>query len=168
MQTIYRWRLDKLLKEEASFSKQGKFQGRDLARLIPKRSPATAIELVISSENYFLLLTEILELVVVEKGSLKIKFTMVLGIPHDSKVMRMALSGSEKLLALLLFNQSISIFNIHTQEQYQLIRPSPYLKYTSLAFLDAHNEYLLATGTESGKLLLSPYNSLPEKVPKVL
>lgn len=51
-----------------------------------------------------------------DKKSLKIKFTLILGIPHDSKVMKMALSSNEKLLALLLFNQNIFIFNIHTQD----------------------------------------------------
>jgi hypothetical protein len=64
---------------------------------------------------------------------------MILGIPHDSKVMRMALSCNEKLLALLLFNQSIFIFNIHTQDEYQHIKPSPFLRYTSLVFLDPKN-----------------------------
>jgi hypothetical protein len=69
---------------------------------------------------------------------------------------------------LLLFNQSIYIFNIHTQDQYQLIKPTPYHKYTTIAFLDLKNEYLLANGTESGQLLLSPYNAIPEKSSKVL
>lgn len=86
-----------------------------------------------------MMLTEILELVVLEKKSLKIKFTMILGIPHDSKVIKMALSPNEKLIALLLFNQHIVVFNIHTQDQYQNIKPSPYLKYTTLTFLDLKN-----------------------------
>lgn len=50
------------------------------------------MEMVIACENYFLVLTEILELIVVDKKSLKIKFTMILDVPHDSKVMRMAIS----------------------------------------------------------------------------
>ena len=95
--------------------------------------------MVIYSENYFLVLTEILELIVVDKKSLKIKFTMILDIPHDSKVMKMAISMNEKLLALLLFNQNIYIFNIFTQDQYQCIKPSPFIKYTTLCFLDTKN-----------------------------
>lgn len=75
----------------------------------------------------------------VDKKSLRIKFTMILDVPHDSKVMRMAISMNEKLLALLLFNQNIYIFNIHTQDLYQNLRPAPFLKYTSLCFLDAKN-----------------------------
>jgi hypothetical protein len=113
-------------------------------------------------------LTEILELIVVDKKTLKIKFTMILDIPHDSKVMKMAISMNEKLLSLLLFNQNIYIFNIHTQDLYQYIKPSPFLKYTTLCFLDAKNEYLLASGTENGKIMLSPYNIIPEKNPKML
>lgn len=64
---------------------------------------------------------------------------MILDVPHDSKVMKMAASMNEKLLALLLFNQSIYVFNIHTQDLYQHIKPSPFLKYTSLTFLDTKN-----------------------------
>lgn len=103
-----------------------------------------------------------------DKKSLRIKFTMIIDVPHDSKVMRMAISMNEKLLALLLFNQNIYIFNIHTQDLYQTLRPAPFLKYISLCFLDAKNEFLLACGTESGKIILSPYNSIPEKTPKLL
>ena len=104
----------------------------------------------------------------VEKRTLKIKFTIILDVPHDSKIMRMAISMNEKLLALLLFNQNIYLFNIHTHDLYQTLRPAPFLKYTSLAFLDNKNEFLLASGTESGKIILSPYNAIPEKSPKVL
>ena len=93
---------------------------------------------------------------------------MILAIPYDSKVMKMALSPNEKLLALLLFNQNISIYNIHTQEHYQTIKPTPFLKYTCLTFLDLKNEYLLVSGTENGKLMLSPYNAIPEKSNKIL
>ena len=95
--------------------------------------------MVITSNSYFLVLTDILELIVVCKSSMKIKFTMILAIPYDSKVMKMVLCPKEKLLGLLLFDQNIYIFNIHTQDQYQLIRPSPYFKYTTLCFLDLKN-----------------------------
>lgn len=123
----------------------------------------TNVEIVLESETYFLVLTEILELIILEKRNLKIKFTMILAIPHDSKVMKMALSPNEKLLAVLLFNQQIIIFNVHTQDLYQSIKPSPFLKYTTLTFLDLKNEYLLANGTENGNIMLSPYTSIPEK-----
>lgn len=76
---------------------------------------------------------------VVDKKTLKIKFTMILGIPHDSKVMKMSFSMNEKLLALLLFNQNVYIFNIYTQDLYQHLKPSPFLKYTTICFLDNKN-----------------------------
>lgn len=93
---------------------------------------------------------------------------MILDIGHDSKVMKMSISSNQKLLALLLFNHNICIFNIHTQDLYQTIKPSPYLKFTTLCFLDPKNEFLLAAGTEAGKIVLSPFSSIPEKNPKIL
>ena len=48
------------------------------------------------------------------------------------------------------------------------MQPTPFLKYTAIAFLDPKNEYLLANATEHGKIVLSPYNAIPEKNPKVL
>lgn len=128
----------------------------------------SSIDMVLCSSNYFLVLTDILELIVVDKTTLKIRFTMILSIPHDSKVMKMTLSPNQKLIAILLLNQHVHIFNIHTQEQYQHIKPEPYLKYTSLVFLDKKNEYMLANGTENGKIVLTPYTSIPEKSPKIL
>jgi len=47
--------------------------------------------MVLTSNSFFLVLTDILELIVVDKTSMKIKFTIVLAIPYDSKVMRMVL-----------------------------------------------------------------------------
>jgi len=35
MQTIYKWRLDKLFKEESNFKKEGKFSGKDIVKLMP-------------------------------------------------------------------------------------------------------------------------------------
>jgi hypothetical protein len=35
MQTIYKWRLDKLFKEEASFKKEGIYRGREIVKLMP-------------------------------------------------------------------------------------------------------------------------------------
>lgn len=104
-----------------------------------ENSSVANIELVITSESYFLVLTDILELIVVDRATLKIKFTAILAIPHDSKVMKMALGPKEKLLSLLLFNQNIYVFNIHTQDIYQLIKPTPFHKYTALTFLDLKN-----------------------------
>jgi hypothetical protein len=95
MQTIYKWRLDRLFREEGTY---GKGQKREISGCQPKEAlvvdgagEAASIELVITSETYFLVLTDILELIVVERQSLKIKFTMILPIAHDSKVMKMAL-----------------------------------------------------------------------------
>ena len=195
MQTIYKWRLDKLFKEESAYHKEveeedkeknedkckdkdhdkcrSRFSSRAIKRFMPKNIIAnqmttTCVELVISSESYFLVLTDILELIVLEKSSMKIKFTMILNIPHDGKVMWMTLGPKEKLLALLMFNQKIFIFNLHTQDQYQLIKPTPLHKFTAITFLDLKNEYLLANGTESGKIVLSPFNLIPEKNTKIL
>lgn len=144
MQTIYKWRLDKLFANEGSYqAEQKKLRPRDVRKYLPSNALGSnltsTLEMILTSKNYFLVLTDILELVVVEKKNLKIKFTMIMAIPHDSKVVKMALSPNEKLLALLLFNQHIVIFNIHTQEQYQNIKPSPFLKYTALSFLDLKN-----------------------------
>lgn len=143
MQTIYKWRLDRLFKEEASYTKAHKYDEKAISKYMPhntvKDSSATNIQIVLTSETYFLVLTDILELIVIEKATLKIKFTIIMAIPHDSKVMKMVLGPNEKLLALLLFNQNIYVFNIHTQDQYQLIKPTPFHKYTALTFLDLKN-----------------------------
>lgn len=142
MQTLYKWRLNKLFNENTNQPLQ-KYKDIEMQQLMPKNAirdkHTNNIELVICSDSYFLALTEILELIVIDKKNIKIKFTMILSVPHDSKVMKMALSPNEKLIALLLFNQHIYVFNIHTQDQYQTIKPSPYLKYTSIAFLDLKN-----------------------------
>jgi hypothetical protein len=64
------------------------------------------------------------------------------------KVMKIALSPNQKLIAVLLFNQSIYIYNIYTQDLYTYIKPSTSAKqkFISIAFLDPKNEYLLAAG----------------------
>ena len=169
---MYKWRLDRLFKEEGSYEKTNKYKGGNIKQYMPKGAVKSSnnpnVEMVVTSPTYFLVLTDILELIVVDKSSLKIKFTMILAIPYDSRVMKMTLCPKEKLLGLLLFDQSIFIFNIHTQDQYQIIKPTPYFKYTSFCFLDLKNEYLIANGTEAGKIVLSPYNSIPEKNNKIL
>lgn len=38
MQTIYRWRLDKLFKEESSFNKEGNYRAKDINKLITAKS----------------------------------------------------------------------------------------------------------------------------------
>ena len=70
---------------------------------------------------------------------MKIVFTLILAIPYDSRVMKMVICPKEKLLALLLFDQNIYVFNIHTQDQYQLIKPTPFYKFISITFLDLKN-----------------------------
>jgi hypothetical protein len=95
MQTIYKWRLDRLFKEEASYTKAHKYDLKAIGTYMPqntvKSSSVTNVDIVIASESYFLVLTDILELIVVDKATLKIKFTLILAIPHDSKVMKMVL-----------------------------------------------------------------------------
>ena len=82
--------------------------------------------------------------------------------------MKMALSPDEKLLAILLYNQQIFIFNIYTQELLMEFASTAALKYTCLQFLDQKNEYMLATGTENGKIVLIPYQTGVEKETKTL
>lgn len=96
------------------------------------------------------------------------KFTIILDIPYDEKVMRMSLSPNEKLLAILLFSQHIYVFNIYTQELIVDLTPADRQKYTTIIFMDSKNEYMLAAGTESGKIVLIPYPSVPEKEVKLL
>lgn len=80
----------------------------------------------------------------------------------------MSLSVNSKLLAILLYNQHIYVFNIYTQELLMDLAPTPSQKYTSIAFLDSKNEYMMAAGTENGKIVLIPYQTIPEKEKKVL
>jgi hypothetical protein len=75
--------------------------------------------------------------------------------------MKIAISQTEKLLAVLLFNQTIFIYNIYTQELCLQLRPPNSEKFVSITFLDPKNEYMLASGTESGKIALIPYASIP-------
>jgi len=70
---------------------------------------------------------------------MNIKFSFIFSIPHDSKIMKMTLSPNEKLIAILLLNQNIYIFNIYTQDQYAHIKPSNSHKFVTLAFLDEKN-----------------------------
>ena len=68
-------------------------------------------------------------------------------IPFDSKVMKMILSPDEKLLAILLFNQVIQVFNVYTQDLFMTVKPTAFQKYTTITFLDRKNEYILAAGS---------------------
>ncbi len=53
MQTIYKWRLDKLFKEEASFKKENKYQPKELKGLLPAnavtKESGLNIEMVVQS-----------------------------------------------------------------------------------------------------------------------
>lgn len=94
---MYRWRLDKLFKQESAYRQADNFKDKTIKKYLPKgakdlESTHANLEIVLASDSYFLILTDILELIVVEKKSLKIKFTMILAIAYDSKVMKMALS----------------------------------------------------------------------------
>ena len=73
-----------------------------------------------------------------------------------------------KLQAILLFSQHIYVFNIYTQELIVDLTPADRQKYTTIIFMDSKNEYMLAAGTESGKIVLIPYPSVPEKEVKLL
>ena len=77
--------------------------------------------------------------------------------------MRITVSPDEKLLALVLFTQAIYVFNIFTQELVMFLKSFPFKKYTSISFLDKKNQYLLACGTQAGKIVLIPIVSIPEK-----
>lgn len=77
--------------------------------------------------------------------------------------MRITISPDEKLLAVVLFSQAIYVFNIYTQELVLYLKSSPLKKYTSISFLDRKNEFLLACGTEMGKIILIPIISSHEK-----
>ena len=61
MQTIYKWRLDKLFREESSFTKNNKYKDRSIKALLPNNTQNSnnnnAIELLFTSENYFLILS---------------------------------------------------------------------------------------------------------------
>ncbi len=61
MQTIYKWRLDKLFTEDASFKKREQPQQKELKALLPANAVAgsggLSIEMVVQSESYFLVLT---------------------------------------------------------------------------------------------------------------
>lgn len=48
--------------------------------------------MIITSESFFIMITDILEVVIIERESLKVKLTLILDIPYDSKVMKMVLS----------------------------------------------------------------------------
>lgn len=69
MQTMYKWRLDRLFKDEASFKKENKYGSKDVKMLMPfnaaSKGKNVSVDMVIASESYFLVLTEILELIVV-------------------------------------------------------------------------------------------------------
>ena len=61
MQTIYKWRLDKLFTEDDSFKKREQPQKKELKALLPANavggSGGLSIEMVVHSESYFLVLT---------------------------------------------------------------------------------------------------------------
>lgn len=67
---------------------------------------------------------------------MKVKFTFILNVPYDSKVMKIALSSTEKLIGVLLFNQSIYVYNIYTQELCLYLKPTQTEKFVSITFLD--------------------------------
>ncbi len=94
---------------------------------------------------------------------MKVKFTFILNVPYDSKVMKIAISSTQKLIGVLLFNQSIYVYNIYTQELCHYLKPTSTEKFVSITFLDPKNEYMLAAGTESGRIALIPFSSVPEK-----
>jgi hypothetical protein len=60
---MYKWRLDRLLNDEASFKKEDKFKNKDIKKIMPYSSnvkgvnSSSNVELVIASERYFLVLT---------------------------------------------------------------------------------------------------------------
>ena len=64
MQTIYKWRLDRLFKEEASYTKAHKYDLKAIGTYMPqntvKSSSFANVDIVIASESYFLVLTDIL------------------------------------------------------------------------------------------------------------
>ena len=58
---MYKWRLDRLFKEEASFKKENKFNNKDVKMLMPFNAASkgrnVGVDMVIASEHYFLVLT---------------------------------------------------------------------------------------------------------------
>ena len=63
----------------------------------------------------------------------------MLNVPYDSKILKMALSHDEKLLALLLFNQDIYVFNLFTQSLFLKIEANKKYPFSTLTFLDPKN-----------------------------
>jgi hypothetical protein len=61
MQTMYKWRLDRLFRDEASFKKENKFANKDMKMLMPfnaaSKGKNVGVEMVVASESYFLVLT---------------------------------------------------------------------------------------------------------------
>lgn len=70
---------------------------------------------------------------------MQVKFTIILDIPHDEKVMKISVSKDEKLLGILLFTQTIYVYNVFTQELVMHLKSTPYKKFTSISFLDKKN-----------------------------
>ena len=134
MENTYTWRITKLSKADDKSVQTQNFMTNKTPAITPRtkfvdkkikevpkkikttfRKERTSGELVVRSNSFIAVLTEIQEVIFFSTETLEVKFTIILDIPHDEKVMKMALSPDEKLLSILLYNEKIFVFNIYTQ-----------------------------------------------------